>query len=148
MRVLALILLLPLFEIFTFVQVGGKIGGLWTILLTLGTAFFGVFLVKTQGLRTVNNVREQVQNGEMPGQAVASGVMLFVSGALLIVPGFLSDSLGLLLLLPFVRSAIAGSLIQGFVQKRANAGGFQQGPANTTSNSRNTIEGEYRREDD
>lgn len=150
MKVLAFIVLLPLVEIFTFAQVGAKIGGLWTVLLTLATAMFGILLVKTQGLRTLSNVREQLQQGELPAQAVAGGIMTFISGALLLIPGFITDALGLFLLLPFVQTAVAASVMQGFMKGRMQAGGFQSGPHGQNSHSKqgNTIEGQFSRGDD
>ena len=149
MRVLAVIVLLPLIEIFTFAQVGGKIGGLWTVLLTLATAMLGVLLIKTQGGRTISNVKDQLQQGQMPAQAVVGGIMTFISGAFLLLPGFISDALGLILLLPPVQAVLAQSVIQSFMKGRMQGSVYTQGQnPHAKPQGGNTIEGEFRREDD
>lgn len=141
MKVLLMLLGVPLLEILVFVQVGGKIGALWTVLLTVSTALFGLILVKTQGIRTLSHVREQLSQGQLPAAAVIEGIILLVSGAMLLTPGFVTDSIGLLGLLPFIRKAIAESVLKGMIV-RQTAGGFS---ANVQSHN-HTIEGQFDRE--
>lgn len=141
MRFLALIVLLPLIEVAAFAQVGGKLGAMGAVFLTLCTAFIGVFLIKTQGFRTLTHAREQLAQGEVPAQTMVSGVLVFVCGALLLIPGFVTDALGLIGLLPFVRQAIAQAIIaKGMVIRGAQT-------SSSTAQSGQVIEGQYERED-
>jgi UPF0716 protein FxsA len=140
MKFLLLFLGIPLLEIVAFVQIGGKIGALWTVLLTVGTAILGAFLVRTQGIRTLLSVKDQLAHGELPAQTVVEGIILLVCGALLLTPGFISDTLGFLGLVPAIRSVAAKSLLSKvFVMQAQRSQGFNGGG--------HTIEGQFRRED-
>lgn len=102
---------MPLVEIYLMIQVGGAIGALPTIgLLVLG-AVLGVFIVKREGLGIVRRLQTQVRGGDDPGNDLLDGVLIVLAGALLVIPGFLSDAVALLLLVPpvrhFARSAVA-----------------------------------------
>jgi len=139
MRFLALFLLIPLFEVVVFIQVGGQIGALWTILLTLATAVTGVTLVRTQGIRTFYAAKAQLAQGETPAMAVVEGILLLLSGVMLMIPGFISDAMGAVMLLPFARQALAGAVLEKVFIARANqAQPGQKG---------HTIEGQFRRDD-
>jgi len=141
MRFLALIVLLPLIEVAGFAMVGGHLGAMGAVLLTLCTAFLGVFLIKTQGFRTLTQVREQVAMGQMPAETVLSGVMVFVCGALLLIPGFFTDILALIGLLPPVRQGLAAAILsRGMIIKTAQT-------PNNRSEKGQIIEGQYKRED-
>ncbi|OUR69284.1 hypothetical protein A9Q73_02505 [Bermanella sp. 47_1433_sub80_T6] len=139
MRFLALFLLIPLFEVVVFIQVGGQIGALWTILLTLATAVTGVTLVKTQGIRTFTAAKAQLAQGETPAMAVVEGILLLLAGVMLMIPGFISDAMGALMLLPFARRALAGTVLEKVFIARAN----QAQPGHKG----HTIEGQFRRDD-
>ncbi len=142
MRFLAVLVLFPLIEVAMFAQVGGKIGAMWAVFLTLCTAFLGVFLIKTQGFRIISQVREQVAQGQMPAQTVISGVMVFICGALLLLPGFVTDTLGLIGLIPAVRHAMAAALL-----KKGLIVGSGPVRGQKPTGSGDVIEGQYRRED-
>lgn len=144
MKFLLLFLGMPLLEVAAFVQIGGQIGALWTILLTVGTAILGAYLVRTQGIRTLLSVREQLSQGQLPAVTVVEGIILLVCGALLLTPGFISDTLGFLGLVPGVRHVVAQSLVSKvFVTRMQRQGGF----GGSASNQGHTIEGQFRRED-
>ncbi len=152
MRFLALFLLIPLFEIMVFVQVGGQIGALWTILLTLATAMTGVYLLRTQGIRTFYAAKTQLQQGETPAMAVVEGIMLLLAGVFLMIPGFISDSFGVLLLVPFIRKALASTVLEKVFIARAaqfNGANSSQGPNRGQGHQQggDTIEGQFHRED-
>ncbi len=142
MRFLALFLLIPLFEVVVFVQVGGQIGALWTILLTLATAVTGATLVRTQGIRTFMAAKTQLAQGETPAMAVVEGILLLLAGVMLMIPGFISDAMGALILVPFIRQALAGSVLEKVFIARAN----QANPAKNRQ-AGETIEGQFHRED-
>ncbi len=140
MRFLALFLLVPLLEVVMFIQVGGQIGALWTILLTLGTAITGSILIRSQGIKTFSSARTQLAQGEIPAMAVVEGIMLLLAGVMLMTPGFITDALGALVLVPPFRQYLAGSVLQKVFVARAGQ--------TTRTEAGNTIEGQFHREDD
>lgn len=99
----ATLLLLPLAEIATFVLVGSEIGALATVALTIGTSVIGAVLMRWQGFGILGRLRQELDKGGSPGRELAHGAMVLLAGALLLIPGFLTDLLGLLLFIPPVR---------------------------------------------
>ncbi|MFA0088516.1 FxsA family protein [Vibrio sp. 10N.261.51.F12] len=162
---LLLFICVPIIEIGLFIQVGGFLG-LWpTIGLVLITAFVGATLVRSQGLQTLMSVQNRLQQGEMPAQQIVEGVMLAVSGVLLLTPGFMTDAMGMVVLIPGPRAMIAKYLMSkvavntmqsGFHQGGGPQGGFysndpfQRGPFDGSRQEKddNTFEGEFERKDD
>ena len=103
-----LILALPIVEIALFIVVGGEIG-LWpTLGLVILAAVAGVALMRRQGLRTRERLAASLEAGGGPGEPLAHGALIFVAGLLLLIPGFFTDAVGLLLLLPPVRARLIG----------------------------------------
>ncbi len=161
MKFLALFLLIPLVEVAVFIKVGGSIGALWTVLLTVGTALLGATLVRLQGMATLFNVKQQLMQGQLPAGAVVEGVILLVCGALLLTPGFVTDTLGFLGLMPSIRQRIAKNIVQQALAnqgRQGHASGFQgniydhQGYSQSQGDGFDergpkTLEGEWRRED-
>ncbi|HEV7309291.1 FxsA family protein [Ensifer sp.] len=105
-----IVLGLPLAEIAGFVVVGREIGLLMTLLLVLASAFVGIFLLRVQGFTVIRRMQQATQAGRDPGGEVLGGALLVVAAILLVIPGFVSDVIGLLLFLPFVRDAVAAFL--------------------------------------
>ncbi|MEQ9608985.1 MAG: FxsA family protein [Kiloniellaceae bacterium] len=97
---------LPLLEIAVFIEVGGAIGVWPTIALTVATALAGSLLLRAQGLAALNRARIQMDQGQLPAREMFEGVCLVLAGALLLVPGFVTDALGLLLFLPPFRELL------------------------------------------
>jgi UPF0716 protein FxsA len=95
---------LPILEIALFIKVGGAIGILPTLAIILGTAVLGTAMVRWQGLRALDRLRASVETGADPVGPIAHGALILVAGLLLILPGFFTDALGLLLLVPPVRA--------------------------------------------
>lgn len=103
-----LFLLTPLIEIAVFIQVGGVIG-LWpTLAVVVITAVLGAALWRAQGLATWARAQEALNRGELPMREVTDGAFLLVAGALLLTPGFVTDSIGFLLFVPPFRHWLAG----------------------------------------
>lgn len=99
-------LLVPLLEIAVFIQVGGVIG-LWpTLGLVVLTAVVGSVMIRAQGLRTLARARESIDRNELPLEEVFDGVCLLGAGALLLTPGFVTDGLGTILLVPAARALL------------------------------------------
>lgn len=93
----------PILEIAGFVVVGGKIGVLWTIALVLLASVAGSILLRIQGFGAMNRIRRDLDAGRNPGRELAHGFMIMFAGILLLIPGFVSDVVGLLLFIPPVR---------------------------------------------
>ena len=106
MRLLALIalfILLPLAELYVILKVGDAIGVPWTILLLAADSILGAMLLRSQGRAVWRRFNEALATGRMPHREVQDGVLVIFGGAFLITPGFLTDVIGLLLLLPPTR---------------------------------------------
>ncbi len=96
----------PMIEIALFVKIGGFIG-LWpTLAIVVGTAMLGSYLLRLQGALAMNQLRESFNKLEDPSEPLAHGAMILVAAVLLLTPGFFTDTVGLLLLLPPVRAAV------------------------------------------
>ncbi len=98
-----IILALPLVEITAFIAIGSQIGVLATLGLIFASAFLGIILVRVQGFNTIQRIRTELDRGGSPGRDLVHGMMIVVAGILLIIPGFVTDAIGLLLFLPPVR---------------------------------------------
>lgn len=113
---------IPLIEIALFIQVGGLIG-LWpTLFIVLLTAIVGTYMVRQQGISTLNRLQRSLNQLTDPSEPLASGAMILFAGALLLTPGFFTDALGLALLMPPVRAVIFREL-----KKRVKVERFQPG---------------------
>ncbi|ALE02419.1 FxsA family protein [Candidatus Pseudothioglobus singularis] len=134
-------------EIYVLVSVGQAIGGLSTVLLVVITAFIGSSLLRQQGWSTMAKAQQSMSEGRTPAMEMMEGVVILVSGILLLTPGFLTDALGLLGLMPWSRSYF----INHFLEKNAERVFKQRNSVfiNRTnssekkSNKDDTIEGEF-----
>jgi|TARA_B110000008_G_scaffold221106_1_gene221391 UPF0716 protein FxsA len=109
---LLIFLLLPIIEIYFFVQIGSEIGAVYTILFTLLTAFTGLATIKYQGVSSFIQARQSVLNTSNPGIEILSNFALLVSGIFLLIPGFFTDFLGIILLLPPLRVVLIKFLVK------------------------------------
>lgn len=135
-------LLVPVIEIYFLIKVGGLIGTLPTVFLVVFTAVLGALLLRYQGFVTLRNFQRSLAGGRLPAMEIVEGVILLVAGALLLTPGFFTDTLGFLCLIPPLRRALVRQIIRRYRPAPAAGGGAD------TSGSSVTIEGEYRREDE
>lgn len=104
--IICLFFMLPALEIATFIVVGDAIGVFATLLLCVFSAVAGVMIVQKQGIDTLFRGREALEAGRFPGQAMFDGFCIVAAGALLILPGFVSDAAGFALLVPAVRDGL------------------------------------------
>ena len=116
MRFLAIFALISLAEMATFFWVGSRIGFGWALGLALTTALIGSYLVRRAGLSVLSRFQARVNQAELPGRELSDGAAILVSGAFLISPGFITDALGFLLLVPTVRG-----LIYRYLSRRLSA---------------------------
>ena len=129
---LILILGIPLIEIYLFIKVGSEIGALNTILLILTTAIVGIWYARYEGFNTLRSGMSQLVKNELPLYEIISGAAIAFAALLLILPGFATDIIGILLIFPFTRKIILSKY-----SKKNNT--------KTKSNvkEKNYIEGEY-----
>ena len=131
----------PLIELYFLIEIGSQIGALSTIGLSIFTALLGGALVRIQGFSVLMRVREAMGRNQVPALEMLDGAILLVAGLVLLLPGFFTDIIGFLLLIPALRRL----LIRRFVrvlpdQPPSGQGSDRAGP--------HVIEGEYRRERD
>lgn len=142
----ALFIAVPVLEMWVLIQVGQQIGALWTIALVLSTAFIGINLLRHQGLAILTSANWRIQAGQLPAQEILEGLMLAVGGALLLTPGFITDTFGFLLLLPFSRRLFAACLMgrfKAFTSTNVAGGGFDPKCFGTGyNNDKSIIDGE------
>jgi len=124
--ILLALLALPLLELYVFGAVGGEIGLGWALLLTLFTAAAGLWIVRWQGLGLMRRVQATVQAGEPVLGDLLEGVLLALAGICLFLPGFVTDALGVALLVPPLRQALValgiGGMVNRVVRYRARRG--------------------------
>lgn len=133
-----LIFLLVYIEISIFIKVAAVLGVAVTLLLVILTSALGVSLVRNQGLRTLVQMQQKLSLGESPAAEMVKSVSLFMAGFLLLIPGFFTDFLGLLLLLPPLQKHLTTRLLPYLHVYRG-------GPA---AGDGNVFEGEFERRDD
>lgn len=109
-----LFICIPLIEIYLLIQIGAQIGALPTLGLIVLTALIGAFLLRIQGLATLAKIRQSMDQGELPAGSLIEGLILLIAGVLLLTPGFFTDTLGFVCLIPQARQWLVRALIQHF----------------------------------
>ena len=125
---LILIIGIPLIEIYLFIKIGSQIGAFNTVLLILTTAVVGVAYARYEGFNTLKSGVSQLVKNEMPVYEIISGATLAFAALLLILPGFATDFVGILLVIPFTRNLI----LNRFIEKRKR-----------NNENKNYIDGDY-----
>ncbi|GGH75656.1 membrane protein FxsA [Compostibacillus humi] len=105
-----LVLVLPALEIGMFIWIGGKIGPWYVILLILLTGIIGISIARWQGLQTWRDVQWQLSQGQVPTKQIIDGVCIFIGGIFLLSPGFITDTIGLIFVIPLTRRFIRQGL--------------------------------------
>ena len=121
-----IILLIPIIEIYLFIKIGSQIGALSTIFLIFTTAMIGLYYAKYEGLNTLRSAIKQVIKNEIPIYEIISGAALAFAAILMILPGFLTDAIGLLIIFPWTRKIF-----------------FKKISKKNYKNKKNFIDGEY-----
>jgi len=162
-RILFLVFLcVPILEIYLLIEVGSKVGAFYTVVLVVGTALLGAALIRSQGLQTMAKIKDCSSRGELPAVPMVEGLLLLIAGALLLTPGFFTDTLGFLVVVPILRQQLAKNIIRaGMFRAMSGVGGnvgasgspFYSGQGSTSkpndgSHISQTLEGEYKVEDD
>ncbi len=135
--ILAALIIFPILEISIIIQ-STSVWGVWiTVIAIFATALIGSVLVRSQGIAVVNNARQEFQEGRLPARQVLEGLFLLLAAVLLVTPGFLSDSLGFLALMPIFRN-LALNYVTNKIRIHAKAPS-----ANTSRGSSSIIEGQF-----
>ena len=129
---LILLIIVPLIEIYLLIKIGSEIGAFVTIFLILTTALLGVWYARYEGLNTLRSGIYSVIKNEIPLYEIVSGAALAFAALLLIVPGFITDLIGILLILPFTRKILLNKFTKNY----------------SKNNTKNFIEGESEEIDD
>lgn len=135
---LLLLLTVPLVEIYVLIEVGQSIGTATTVALVIFTAVLGAWLLRWQGLHTLARVQAALQRNELPAIELIEGLLLIITGVLLLTPGFVTDAIGFACLIPTVRRGFALSLVNRVIVTRVRG----------DASGDRTIDGEYRVEED
>ena len=108
--------LIPLVEIYLLIKLGQNFGAITSILLVIFTGILGAYLAKMEGLRTLFRLQETLREGGMPGEELLDALLIALAGLVLITPGFITDAVGFLLLVPFTRM-----LVKNWLKERLSA---------------------------
>ena len=144
----AIFAVMTLLEIYVLMTVGDVIGNWQTVLLVIMTALIGSTLLRQQGWSTMAKAQQSIAEGKTPAFEMLEGVVILVSGVLLITPGFITDSLGLLGLMPWTRRYFINHILEKnaerFFSQRNSVFIHRTKNQEKTSNNKNeTIEGEF-----
>ena len=110
-------IVVPLVEIYVLIQVGQVIGVWWTILLLVADSILGTWLIRREGGRAWRALQAALSSGRMPAKELADGALILIGGTLMLAPGFVTDAVGILLILPLTRP-VARRLLTTVVARR------------------------------
>ena len=125
--ILLSIIIIPIIEIYLFIQIGSEIGAFTTILLIFLTAIVGIYYAKYEGLNTLKSGFEQLSRNEAPTYEMISGAAIAIAAILLIIPGFATDIIGFFLIFPPSRKLIFGKLAKKFSRKENKKNNYIDG---------------------
>ena len=125
--VLLAVILIPIVEIYLFIKIGSQIGALNTIILIFLTAIIGVYYAKYEGINTLRSGVTQIIKNQIPAFELISGAAIAFAAVLLILPGFATDIIGFLLILPITRKLMLGRLNKKFEAKNKEGNDFIEG---------------------
>ena len=115
-----MIIFVPIIEIYLFIKIGSQIGAISTISLILFTAILGVFYARYEGFNTLRSAISQLVKNEIPFYEIISGAAIAIAALLLILPGFLTDFIGLLIIFPPTRKLFFKKITSNYPQKKKN----------------------------
>ena len=125
--VLLAVILIPILEIYLFIKIGSQIGAFSTIFLVFFTAVVGVYYARYEGINTLRSGMTQIIKNQIPAHELISGAALAFAAILLIIPGFATDLIGFLLIIPITRRLILGRLNRKFENKDTKKSNFIEG---------------------
>lgn len=111
-KLLVLFIVIPVVELYTLIEIGKKIGTLPTMGIIILTAILGAYLVKNQGFMILKKIKNNIDEGIMPGDSLIQGAIILAGGILLLTPGFITDTAGFIFLIPGTRKIIKKYLLK------------------------------------
>ncbi|NOY72750.1 MAG: FxsA family protein [Gammaproteobacteria bacterium] len=137
---LLLFLLVPLIEIYLLIKIGSLIGAIATVFLVVLTAVVGAYLLRLQGFATLQRVRKNMSEGVLPAQELIEGLMLLFAGVLLLTPGFFTDIVGFVFLVPAARHWLSLKMLERSILSEGGQKTYHppEGPR--------TLEGDFHRD--
>ena len=121
------VILIPIVEIYLFIKIGSQIGAFTTIFLVFFTAVVGVYYARYEGINTLRSGMTQIIKNQIPAHELISGAAIAFAAVLLIIPGFATDLVGFLLIIPITRRLILGRLNKKFENKETKKSNFIEG---------------------
>ncbi len=131
------IILVPAIEIYLFIEIGGKIGAIYTISLIFFTAFVGIYYAKYEGFNTLRSGVSQMMRNEVPVYEIVSGAALAFAALLLIIPGFATDLIGFLVIFPPTRKIFFNKFSKQYSRKKKVNEDFIEGESEDIDNKKN-----------
>ena len=125
--VLLAVILIPIVEIYLFIKIGSQIGAFSTIFLVFFTAVVGVYYARYEGINTLRSGMIQIIKNQIPAHELISGAAIAFAAVLLIIPGFATDLIGFLLIIPITRKLILGRFNTKFKDKETKKNDFIEG---------------------
>ena len=125
--VLLAVILIPIVEIYLFIKIGSQLGAFSTIFLVFFTAVVGVYYARYEGINTIRSGMTQIIKNQIPARELISGAAIAFAAVLLIIPGFATDLIGFLLIIPVTRKLILGKLNKKFENKDMKKKDFIEG---------------------
>ena len=125
--VLLAVILIPIVEIYLFIKIGSQIGAFTTIFLVFFTAVVGVYYARYEGINTLRSGMMQIIKNQIPAHELISGAAIAFAAVLLIIPGFATDLIGFLLIIPITRKLILGRFSKKFEDKETKKSNFIEG---------------------
>ena len=111
-KLLILFIIVPVIELYILIEVGKKIGSLSVIGVIILTGILGAYLVKSQGFMILKKIQNDIDEGILPGNSLIQGAIILVGGILLFTPGFITDIVGFIFLMPFTRKVVKNYLLK------------------------------------
>ncbi|GAA4098124.1 FxsA family protein [Nocardioides kongjuensis] len=133
---------MPILEIVVLIKVGQVIGPWWTILLLVLDSILGAWLIKREGRKAWQALRERVETGRLPHRELADGALVVLGGAFMLSPGFVTDVLGILLILPVTRPLFRGLLVSYAGRQVVRRTTAAYGPGDATRPGPTVVRGE------
>ena len=137
---LLLIILVPVIEIYLFIEIGGKIGAFYTISLIFLTAFVGIYYAKYEGFNTLRSGMSQMMKNELPLYEIVSGAALAFGALLLIIPGFATDFIGFVMIFPPTRKVILNKYSKRYTKEKKFKEDFIEGESEDIDSKKNEWE--------
>ncbi|NIS62642.1 MAG: FxsA family protein [Proteobacteria bacterium] len=121
MRLILIFIVVPLIEILLLIEIGSRIGALNTIFIIVVTGILGASMMRQQGFTIIRNIQRDLSQGHMPTGELINGALVLVGGIVLLTPGFFTDAVGFLLLIPHTRALIR-TKIQLLIRRKIESG--------------------------